>query len=170
MKKIFYVITLIVTFVSASLQAQTFVERTHFEASAATGLRSNGITPVDFSFKCHVDIIPMLYLFVSAEDNLSLYKENGAKTYVNGASIGGGLGVKLLNSVKSNHSLDIRAKSLESIRNTDWKRTSYDVSLAWYIKTAKFSPVVELGYRFIDSRTEVFDNYGNAYISFGLRY
>ena len=33
-----------------------------------------------------------------------------------------------------------------------------------------FSPVVELGYRFMDFRTNGFENYGNAYLSFGIRY
>lgn len=170
MKKIFYIVALLIAFSSAKMRAQTFIERTFFEVSTATGLRNNGITPVDFSFKCHVDIVPILYLFVTAEDNLSLYKDNGIKTYVNGVSLGGGLGIKLLNRVKSIHSLDLRAKSLDSLGKPDWDRTSYDVSLAWYIKENKFSPIVELGYRFIDSHTNKFDNYGNAYISIGLRY
>ena len=61
----------------------------------------------------------ILYLFVTAEDNLSLYKDNGVKTYINGVSLGGGLGVKLLNRVKSIHSLDLRAKSLDSVGKPD---------------------------------------------------
>lgn len=117
-----------------------------------------------------MDIVPIFYLFITAEDNLSLYKAREIKTYTNGVSLGGGLGIKLLNRVKSIHSLDLRAKSLDSLGKPDWERTTYDVSLAWYIKSYKFSPIVELGYRFIDSHTDKYDNYGNAYISIGLRY
>lgn len=153
-----------------SLHAQSFKERSYFEVSAGTGLKNHGITPVDFSFKFHVDLIPVAYIFISAEENISLYKENDDKTYISGTGLGGGLGVRLLNNTKSSHALDVRVKSLSSVGGTDYKRTSYDASLAWYMKTHKFSPILELGYRYIDSRTKEFDNYGKVYISFGLRY
>jgi hypothetical protein len=51
-----------------------------------------------------------------------------------------------------------------------WKRATYDASLAWYLKSPKFSPVVELGYRYLDSKTTGIDNYGNVYASIGIRY
>ena len=168
--RFFYIVALLIAFASTEVKAQTFIERTFFEVSTATGLRNNGMTPIDFSFKCHVDIVPIFYLFITAEDNLSLYKSREIKTYTNGVSLGGGLGIKLLNRVKSIHSLDLRAKSLDNLGKPDWERTTYDVSLAWYIKSNKFSPIVELGYRFIDSHTDKYNNYGNAYISIGLRY
>jgi hypothetical protein len=47
---------------------------------------------------------------------------------------------------------------------------TYDASLAWYLKSQKFSPVVELGYRYIKSKTTGIDNYGDVYVSVGLRY
>ncbi len=169
MKRIVFVIILSML-VASAVQAQTFIERTQFEISTATGLKNHDIRPVDFSFKCHVDIIPILYLFITLEDNLSLLKDSGSGTYVNGASGGGGIGVKLLNRLKGIHALDLRAKSLDSFGKPDWDRTTYDVALAWYIKDAKFSPVAELGYRFIDSHTNGFKNYGNAYLSFGIRF
>lgn len=79
-------------------------------------------------------------------------------------------GFKLLNGVKGKHALDVRVKSLSTLGNPDWKRNTYDASLAWYLKTEKFSPIVELGYRYLDSRTKGIDNYGNAYLTIGLRY
>ncbi len=170
MKKFIYATTLLLALTTVKMNAQTFMERIHFEASAGTGLKNNGIKPIDFSFKFHVDVIPISYAFITIEDNISLYKDNGTKTYFNGTSLGGGLGIKLLNRTRSIHVLDVRAKALGSLGNPDWKRTTYDVSLAWYIKTYRFSPIVELGYRYLDSRIKGFDNYGNAYISFGLRY
>ena len=170
MKKNISTIMLLLSFISTDLSAQTFKERVCFESSVAKGLKSKGITPIDFSFKLHADLIPMAYIFVSAEENISLYKEDNINTYINGSSVGGGVGIKLLNKAKSNHALDIRFKSLTTVGNTDFKRTSYDASLAWYMKKNKFSPVVELGYRYLDSRTDVFDNYGNVYLSLGLRY
>lgn len=170
MKKYIYAVIFLMALASSDLNAQTFKERFYFETSASSGLKNNGITPIDFSFKFHVDVIPIAYIFISAEDNISLYKEDKAKTYINGTSIGGGIGVKLLNRTKGIHALDVRFKSLSSVGGTDFKRTSYDASLAWYMKNHKFSPVVELGYRYLDSRTKGFDNYGNVYVSFGLRY
>ena len=70
--------------------------------------------------------------------------------------------------VKGKHALDVRVKSLST--SPDWKRNTYDASLAWYLKTEKFSPIVEFGYRYLDSRTKGIDNYGNAYLTIGLRY
>lgn len=170
MKKFIYATTLLLALTTVRMHAQTFMDRIHFEATAGTGIKNNGIKPLDFSFKSHVDIIPVSYVFITAEDNILLYKDNGAKTYFSGASLGGGLGVKLLNCTKSIHALDARVKALGSLGSPDWKRTTYDVSLAWYVKAYRFSPIAELGYRFLDSRTKGFDNYGNAYISLGLRF
>lgn len=170
MKKFIFATTLLLVLTTVKTHAQSFMDRIHFEASAGIGAKNNGITPVDFSFKIHADVIPLAYVFVAVEDNLSLYKENGVKYYAKGVSLGGGLGVKLLNSTKTNHALDVRVKALGSLGSPDWKRTTYDAALAWYLKDCKFSPMVELGYRFLDSRTKGFDNYGNAYISIGLRY
>lgn len=170
MKKFIYATIFLLVSATAQIHAQTFMDRIHFEFSAGTGIKNNGIKPVDFSFKSFVEFISISYLFVTVEDNISLYNENGTKNYFKGASIGGGLGVKLLNHTKSNHALDIRAKALSSVGCPAWKRSSYDLSLAWYIKSYRFSPIVELGYRFIDSHTSGLGNYGNAYLSIGFRY
>ena len=170
MKKFIYATTLLLALATVKIHAQTFMDRVHFEFSAGTGIANKGIKPVDFSFKSQVKFVSIAYLFVTAEDNISLYKNEGVKTYYNGVSIGGGLGVKLLNSIKSIHALDIRAKALSSVGCPSWKRSSYDVSLAWYLKSYRFSPVVELGYRFVDSHTQGIDNCGNVFLSIGFRY
>ena len=120
-----------------------------------------------------VDIVPSLYAFVAYEGNKSLYKSDDVKTYLSGESLGGGLGVKFLNKVETIHALDLRVKALTSVGGVDWKRTTYDASLAWYLrgkKTHCFTPVVEMGYRYINSRKKGLDNMGNFYCSFGLRF
>ena len=170
MKKLIFATAILFVASVAKMNAQSFMDRTHFEFSAGTGLKNKGITPIDFSFKANVDFVSISYLFVTAEDNVSLYNDDVIKTYYNGVSIGGGIGVRLLNSSKTIHALDVRAKALGSVGNPAWKRSSYDISLAWYLKSHRFSPVVELGYRFIDSHTKSIDNCGNAFLSIGLRY
>jgi hypothetical protein len=171
MKKIFLATAVLLALTTAKMQAQTSeTDWVHYEASAGTGLKNNGVRPVDFSFKLSVNFISVMYLFVAVEDNISLYKETGIKSYTNSASGGGGLGIKLLNSKKSGHALDLRLKALDTFGSPDWKRATYDASLAWYLKSPKFSPVVELGYRYLDSRTTGIDNYGNVYASIGIRY
>lgn len=170
MRKLICAIMLLLAWSVDEVHSQTFGDGIHLEASAGTGIKDEGVTPVDFSFKLNVDFVSIFYLFIAAEDNISLYKRGGIKDHSKGVSGGGGVGVRLFNSVKSNHAFDFRVKSLASFGNPDWKRTTYDAALAWYLKSEKFSPVVELGYRFIDSRTKGFDNYGNAYLSIGLRY
>lgn len=170
MKKFIYAAALLLMLATVKTHAQTFMDRIHFEFSAGTGMENKGITPVDFSFKSQVEFVSIAYLFVTAEDNISLYKNKEIKTYYNGVSLGGGLGVKLLDSVKSIHALDVRAKALSSVGCPSWKRSSYDISLAWYLRSYRFSPVVELGYRFIDSHTPELANCGNAFLSIGFRY
>lgn len=170
MKKFVYATMLVLVFSTTGIHAQTVIDRIHFEFAAGTGARQNGIKPVDFSFKSLVDFVSISYLFVTVEDNISLYRNNNVKSYSNGVSIGGGLGVKLLNGTRGIHGLDVRAKALTCAGNPAWKRTTYDAALAWYIKSFRFSPVVELGYRYLDSRTAGLDNYGNVYLSIGLRY
>lgn len=170
MKKLIYATILLLTLATVEMNAQNFMDRVHFEFSAGAGMENKGITPVDFSFKSQVEFVSIAYLFVTAEDNISLYKNKEIKTYYNGVSLGGGLGVKLLDGVKSIHALDVRAKALSSVGCPTWKRSSYDISLAWYLRSYRFSPVVELGYRFIDSHTSGLGNCGNAFLSIGFRY
>ena len=170
MKKFIYSTVLLLALTSVKAKAQTFMDQIHFEVTSGAGIENKGITPIDFSFKTNVEFVSISYLFVTAEDNVSLYNNDGIKTYYNGVSIGGGLGVKLLNNIKGNHALDIRAKALSSVGNPTWKRTSYDLSLAWYIRSTRFSPIVELGYRYIDSHTSGIDNCGNVFLSIGFRY
>ncbi len=170
MKRLFYVTILLLVFSVVRLSAQNFLDRTHFEVTAGAGIENKGIVPIDFSFKAHVEFVSISYLFVTVEDNISLYQHGDIKTYYKGTSIGGGLGVKLLNGLESIHALDIRAKALGSVGSPAWKRTSYDISLAWYIRSGRFSPIVELGYRFIDSRTRGISNCGNVFLSIGFRY
>lgn len=170
MKRAAFLTMLLLVFTAVGLRAQTFMDRTHFEFMAGAGTEAKGITPIDFSFKAHVEFVAISYLFVTVEDNVSLYKHDDIKTYYNGVSIGGGLGVKLLNGLESVHALDVRAKALGSVGSPAWKRNSYDISLAWYIRSGRFSPIVELGYRFIDSRTKGISNCGHAFLSIGFRY
>ena len=170
MRKNIYVTMLLLMFSIMTGHAQSFMDRIHFEVTAGAGIENKGITPIDFSFKAHVEFVSISYLFVSVEDNVSLYRNDNLKTYYNGVSVGGGLGVKLLNKLESIHALDIRAKALSSVGCPTWERTSYDISLAWYIKSGRFSPIVELGYRFIDSHTKGINNCGNAFLSIGFRY
>lgn len=170
MRKNIYVTMLLLMFSIMAGHAQSFMDRTHFEVTAGTGIENKGITSIDFSFKAHVEFVSISYLFVSVEDNVSLYRNDNLKTYYNGVSVGGGLGVKLLNKLESIHALDVRAKALSSVGCPTWERTSYDISLAWYIKSGRFSPIVELGYRFIDSHTKGINNCGNAFLSIGFRY
>lgn len=170
MRKLIYAGALSLALTTVELHAQTFADRIHFEVTAGAGFKHNGVAPVDFSFKSHVDFVSISYLFIAVEDNISLYNGNGSKTYYNGAGIGGGAGVKLLDRTNGIHALDIRAKALGSVGSPAWERSAYDLSLAWYVRAHRFSPVVELGYRFVDSRTAGFGNYGSVYMSIGFRY
>lgn len=173
MKKIIYAILLLLAVPSGKSQAQSFADRLHFEATVGSGYERKNIKPLDVSLKVGVDIIPSLYAYLTCEGNKSLYEKGDVRTYYSGESLGGGVGVKLLGSVKTVHSLDLRVKALGSVGGADWKRTTYDASLAWYLRSGKthsFTPVVELGYRYIDSRTNGLDNMGNFYGSFGLRF
>ena len=94
MKKLICAIMFLLSLPAASVHAQAFKEMTFFELSAGSGVKHHGITPVDFSFKLHVDLLPFAYIFIAAEDNIALYKNDGAKSYSNGCSMGGGLGLQ----------------------------------------------------------------------------
>lgn len=173
MKKIVYAIMLLLAMSAGKSEAQSFTDRLHFEASVGSSYERKDIKPLDTSLKIGVDIIPNLYAFLTCEGNKSLYEKGDVRTYYSGESLGGGVGFKLLNSVKTIHALDLRVKALGSIGGADWKRTTYDASVAWYLRNEKkhyFTPVVELGYRYIDSRSKGLDNMGNLYMTVGLRF
>ena len=174
MKKIVCLNMLLLAVSAGKSYGQSFADRLHFEATVGSGFKSKNIQPLDVSAKIGVDIIPSLYAYIAYEGNKSLYEKGDERTYFSGESLGGGVGVKFLNSVKTPHALDLRVKALTSIGGADWKRTTYDASLAWYLRSEKksriFTPVVEMGYRYIDSRTTGLDNMGNFYMSFGIRF
>jgi hypothetical protein len=171
MKKIIFATAMLLALTTAKMQAQTSeTDWVHYEASLGTGLRNNGVRPLDFSFKLSVNFLSVSYIFVAMEDNISLSNGTEMRSYTNGTSGGGGLGIKLLNGKSSDHALDLRLKVLDTLGRPSWKRMTYDASLAWYLKSQKFSPVVELGYRYIKSKTTGIDNYGDVYVSVGLRY
>lgn len=172
MRKLFFAIMLLLAVSASNSKAQSFEDRLHFEASAGSGFESKNLKPLDLSVKISVDIIPSLYAYLTSEGNKTFYDDGTVKTYFSGESIGGGVGLKFLNKVKTIHALDLRIKALSSIGNADWKHTTLDASVAWYLRSDKvhsFSPVVEIGYRYIDSRTKGLDNTGNFYMSFGIR-
>lgn len=170
MNKTLFLFLGLLSLVAGKTYAQSFEDRLHFEISEGAGLKMKSVTPLDFSFKAQVDIIPRMYVFATAEANKSFYKKDDVKTYFSGESLGGGLAVKLLDKKKTSHALDVRLKVLSSIGHADWKRTTYDASLAWYFENYRFTPVVECGYRFIDSRTDALSNYSSFYVTLGIRY
>lgn len=171
MRYLVYVILFVACVLSPiDIHSQTFQERINFELSGGVGLKYKGIVPIDFSFKFLVDIVPITYLFVDVEENVSLHSENKKNAYTHGQLLGGGIGLRMLNQVRTNHALDFRLKALGNIGKSDWKHTVYNASLAWYMKNMTFSPIVELGYRFLDSRVTDIKNYGSMYLSIGLRY
>mgnify|MGYP001040759559 FL=1 len=81
MKKFIYSTVLLLALTSVKAKAQTFMDQIHFEVTSGAGIENKGITPIDFSFKTHVEFVSISYLFVTAEDNVSLYNNDGIKTY-----------------------------------------------------------------------------------------
>ena len=169
LKKFLFLILMLVSLVCKS-NALSFSDRLHFEAAAGTGVKMHGITPLDYSFKLNVDVAPRFYVSVVTETEKSLYKDDKIKTYFNGESLGGGMGYNFYDNNNSSHVLGIRTKIMSSIFKADCKRTTYDVFLSWYTKTRRFSPVIELGYRYIKSRSVELRNYSNVYMTLGIRY
>lgn len=169
MKKIVCLTTLLLALTAFNVNAKSFLDRLHTEFVAGAGLKNNSVTPVDFSFRILAEVFPRTQIFIVSEENLSLYDTNFVRTYYYGESLGGGLGIILLGAKEeSSHTLDLRAQVLTSAGNTDWKRTSYDLALAYYLKS-RYTPILELGYRYNDSRTRL-DDFGTVYLKFGIRY
>lgn len=64
--------------------AQSVTDKLYFEDAVGTGIENKGITPLDLSFKAHIDITSKIYVFASTETNFSYYKENAIETYGKG--------------------------------------------------------------------------------------
>ena len=169
MKKIICLSTLLLVLTSVNVNAKSFLDRLHAEIVAGAGFNNNSVTPVDFSFRILAEVLPRTQIFVVSEENLALYENNSVRTYYYGESLGGGLGVTLLGAKEESwHTLDLRAQVLTSVGRADWKRTSYDLGLAYYLKS-RYTPILELGYRYYDSRT-MLDDFGTVYLKLGIRY
>lgn len=171
MRQLIYIIILVasVSFPNVTY-SQSLEKRMNFEIVGGTGLKNKGTVPIDFSFRFLFKIVPISYVFVDVEEDVSLHSEGQKRYYTSGHYIGGGLGLSMLNKLKTNHALDIRIKALGNVGKTNWKHTTYDACLSWYLKNVGFSPIVELGYKFMDSKIDSYSNYNSIYMSIGLRY
>ena len=173
MRKVVFIIIVLLVFITNRTYPQSFLDRLHFEASTGIGIKNKGITPLNLSFKTQLDIVKNYYAFFAIEDSKTLYQKENVKSYLNSENIGGGLGVKLLNADKNDYALDFRLKLLSSMGNADLKKTTFESCIALYITnnaSQKFSPIIELGYRFMESHTTGIGNYSNVYMTLGLRY
>ena len=171
MKRFICLTALMFALTAVNVNADSYWDDVHFEYVAGIGYKSNSMRPSDFAFRIHTKFISRTYLFTSLEENLVLYDNNSDKTYYSGFAGGGGLGVTLLGAKEeSSCALDLRALVVaNSVKKVEWQRVSYELALAFYLKSHRWTPIVELGYRYTDSRTGP-DDFGRVYLRLGLRF
>ncbi|MCR4773278.1 MAG: DUF481 domain-containing protein [Prevotella sp.] len=175
MKRTWLLIGLLLIGMVVPMMAQenkSFADRLMFEINMGAGVKQHGITPITATFNAGVNVTKRFYAFASVEGMTGLYKNGAVKTYERAANIGGGLGYNLWTNKSGSDALDLKASATTTVGGSNWKNTAYTVQLVEYLgaKNSSVKPFFGLGYRYIDSHHSAFANYGNVYVTIGLRF
>lgn len=145
------------------------------EMAAGTGLKQHDVTPVSYSLNIGYNISPKFYVFARMEGLYGLYQKNDIRVYNKSYNLGGGLGYNIWTDNSEcklgKSAFDIRTSITSSVGNADWKNTTYDAGIFFYLKNGKdFSPIIGLGFRHVTSRTAGLRDYNCIYASVGLKF
>ena len=113
------------------------------------------------------------------EGELGLYSGED-RDFFTSQALGAGVDVTLLRATKSTGwvsegtTLDIRCQALASVGSADFKHSSYSVQMLYNMRGPGYgkymTPVIGIGYRYMDMRTNGFKDTHNFYLSVGIRY
>ena len=159
------------------LNAQTTNHESDFgnlflEGSVVRGLKSDGISPVGAQIGIGYNVTSRFYPMITAEYLSGHYNESGMKTFYDSGNIGFGLGYTFLRGKNDYLSFlqnaDLRVNVGTTIGHVDWKYNYYGVELKMGFRKTN-TPVIGVGYRYMNSRTEGLSNYKGVFVTLGFK-
>lgn len=156
--------------VSAQEDGKEWAKKLHAEFKVSYGLKQHDMTPINANTRLSYDILKRVSISGAFEKNWMLVKAEGSKHYADGMSVGGGVGYMF--AVDDGYNVEARLQVLTSVGKTDWKYTTYEAGVMFYLTPnhRQLAPVVGGGYRLEKSRTDGVRNWGSIFGTFGLRF
>ncbi|MBQ6193262.1 MAG: hypothetical protein IJK43_02345 [Prevotella sp.] len=142
------------------------------EGSMFRGFKSNDIIPIGTQLGLGYRLTNRFYPMLTVEYLSGHYKTTDIKTFYDSGNLGIALGYSLLKKEENDFSflnnIDIRVNAGTTVGHTDWKYLYYGAELKLGFRKNN-TPIIGIGYRYIDSHTETIDDYKGFYVSLGLR-
>ena len=174
MKKLMMMLLLVSSAIGIQAQESekksSLLDGLSFEIKTVYGLKQHNMNPLNLNMQLSYSYTDRLSLLISAERNYMLFNENDNKWYMNATSLGGGMAYVWMKD--KHHNFDIRLQVLNTIGNSQWKHTAYDIGLNWYEKQEKrtCSPFMGIGFRYQKSHTSDMRDWCGFYATVGVRF
>lgn len=176
---IFFMIMTLIS-LSSTIQAQdenknyktNALDKLLVDIEATTGPKNKGMSPTTLNLSLGYQMTSCFYVFAKTEGSINLYNKDDIKTYYTSEALGGGLGIKLYNPLKTTDATDFRVSVINTIGNVDWKYTSYEANFIIYhnsIKRRLTKPFLGLGFRHMKSHTAGISNWNGIIATIGMR-
>ena len=157
---------------------QSFFDRMSASYNLAVGLQNKQTTPlmtgVDFGF----EVLPRLRVILEADYTVGLRNVDGNRTFDGAFTLGGGLSYRLFGGkgytkpAQAKDALELQFTAGGSVGKMDWKQNYYDFGLLYTTRhrLSICTPILGLGYRYVNSHAAGMKNYGGVYATIGMRF
>lgn len=174
MKQVLFTIMLMSLAATESIHAQTedyaaksMLGNFSLGLDVQTSSRHHGVGEWSGAVSASYTFMRNVYTLVHYEQGQATQTTAGARSYVNTKALGAGLGYKVL-SIGSG-TMDIQAKVLSHIGNSEWKKTSFCAGIQWTIRSG-ISPTMRLEYRHNTSHTAAIPSSNVVCASVGIKF
>jgi hypothetical protein len=157
-------------FIFGTANAQKFP--LHLEVSTGIGTQNHQVIPFNATIDLNYPVVDRWSLHAATESNWMLPKEGVTKDFNSSINVGGGISYSLFpTEVYNKGTFETRVMVTETVDNSVYKHTSYNVGLYWYKKHDSPCPAPLIGVGFCDREyhSNHRSSYRGAFLTFGVR-
>lgn len=157
---------------------QSFFERLSASCNLSVGLQNKNTTPLMMGVDFGYEVLPRLRVLFKMDYAMALRSVEGVRTYDNALLLGGGLSYRLFGGkgytqpAQAKDALELQFTAGGSVGKMDWKQNYYDFGLLYTTRhrLSICTPILGLGYRYVNSHAAGMKNYGGVYATIGMRF
>lgn len=157
---------------------QSFFERLSASYNFSLGLQNKNTTPLMMGVDFGYEVLPRLRVIFKMDYAMALRSVKGVRTYDDALLLGGGLSYRLFGGkgytqpAQAKDALELQFTAGGSVGKMDWKQNYYDFGLLYTTRhrLSICTPILGLGYRYVNSHAAGMKNYGGVYATIGMRF
>lgn len=146
------------------------------EMNINTSPKQHGITMSSGNILLGIHVWKPLSVLLEYQNTLGLYDKDGVRTYYRtNTAFGGGLSCNVYQEkagkgiFEGRLGIDMRTLFSTTVGHPDWKYRQYNIEATFYDRMHKvYTPILGIGYRYVDSITEGMSNLSNVYVQVGI--